>query len=231
MADRLKVGVNKMLKRLICVCATLSVALLTAGEASAQHDVFGYPSGGCPGGCASGHAAQPASFGYGSNLKSRLQATQAQNEKIYARNAAWPKPFACASRQLYHNLWQPMYAAGWENQNILTSTHFNEEGKLTPYGMQQISSMLTSMPQSQRVIFVQKTADTDRTQMRLATVQNVIQTRYPHLPSQVRASDRNPGTLPGWRAVDITEKSTANAPSPHIPIATGSGGINAAVTQ
>ena len=225
-----------MLKRSIGVCTAVLVTMLTAGESSAQHQgVFGYPAG--PSACASGNCgggvAQQTSFGYGhsGNLKNRLEATQAQNSKIYARNAAWPKPFACASRQLYHNIWQPMYAAGWEDQNILTSTHFNEEGKLTPYGMQQISSMLANMPQSNRVIFVQKTADTNKTQMRLATVQNVIQTLHPQRSGEVRASDRNPGTLPGWRAVDITEKSTANAPSPHIPIASGSSGINAAVSQ
>ena len=230
MASSLKLGVGLMLKRLVCFCVALTAALVVADESSAQSGVFGYPSGGCSTG-ACGHSVGGGHAGLGNgNFRSRLDATQAQNEKIYARNGAWPKPFSCADRQLFHNLWTPMFAAGWEDQNILTSTHFNEEGELTSYGKQQISSMLANMPQHNRTIFVQKTADPNRTQMRLATVQNIIQTSHPHRSGNVQASNRTPQTLAGWRAVDIIEKATSSAPNPRIPIASGNSGINSAVT-
>jgi len=222
-----------MSKRIVVVCAAvLSVAFLLPSESSAQHGVFGYPSG--VSACSTGNCGGGGghSFGYGGGqLKQRVHATQAQNDRIYARNAAWPKPFACASRQLYHNIWSPMYDAGFEDQNILTSTHFGEQGELTRYGKQQISSMLTNMPRDQRVIFVQESADPNETQMRLARVQNIIQTSHPQRNGVVRASGRTPQTLPGWRAVDIIEKATSSAPSPIIPIASGTGGIATAISQ
>ncbi len=224
-----------MSKRLVYVCVAVVAALfLASSQSMAQVDVFGYPStgGACAGPNCGGvsYAAQQRSFGYG-QVKDRLHATQAQNDKIYARNAAWPKPFTCASRQLYHNMLRPMYDAGWEDQCILTSTHFDENGELTRYGKQQIHGMMMNMPKSRRVIFVQTTADQTETQARLAKVQNVIQTMFPQRSGVARASDRTPATLPGWRAVDIIEKATANAPSPVIPIANGQSGISQAVTQ
>lgn len=220
-----------MLKRFVCFCVAVTAALISADQSAAQSGVFGYPSGGCStGACGQGIGGhQGAGLGNG-DFRARLDATQAQNEKVYARNAAWPKPFSCASRQLYHNLWTPMFAAGWEDQNILTSTHFNEEGKLTRYGHQQISSMLANMPQNNRTIFVQKMGDPNRTQMRLATVQEVINTKHAHRSGNVQASNRTPQTLPGWRAVDIIEKASASSPNPRIPIASASTGINSAVT-
>lgn len=229
MASGLKLGVGLMLKRMACFCVALTAAFIVADQSAAQTGVFGYPSGGC----STGSCGQ-AAVGHGGGLASgefraRMDATQAQNDKIYARNEAWPKPFACASRQLYHNLWTPMFAAGWEDQNILTSTHFNEKGELTSYGKQQISSMLANMPERNRTIYVQKTGDPNRTQMRLAAVENTIQTRHPHRSGNVQASARTPQTLPGWRAVDIIEKASSSAPSPTIPIANASTGINSAV--
>lgn len=223
-----------MSNRIVLVCAAvLSVVVLLPSESTAQ-EVFGYPSGvsACGGNCGGGSfGGASVSGGHGQGqFKQRVAATQAQNQKIYARNAAWPKPFACASRQLYHNIWSPMYDAGWEDQNILTSTHFNQEG-LTRYGKQQISSMLTNMPRDQRVIFVQESADPIETQNRLAIVQSVIQSSHPQRNGIARSSSRTPQTLPGWRAVDIIEKATASAPSPIIPIATGSGSVSAAISQ
>jgi len=223
-----------MLKQLFIVGVAVVGLTLASGETNAQVDVFGYPGGGsacASGGCAvPGIAAQQRSFGYG-QISDRFNATQAQNEKIYARNQAWPKPFACASRQLYHNIWRPMYDAGWEDQCILTSTHFDQNGELTRYGKQQISGMMMNMPKNRRVIFIQDTADQTATQQRMAKVQNVIQTWYSNRGGMVQVSARTPATMPGWRAVDIIEKATSSAPAPVIPIADGASGVQSAVTQ
>jgi hypothetical protein len=220
-----------MLKQLFSVGVAVLGLTFASGETFAQVDVFGYPGGGdaCST-CADGGAlvAQQRSFGYG-QISDRYRATQAQNEKIYARNEAWPKPFACASRQLYHNIWRPMYDAGWEEQCILTSTHFDENGELTKYGQHQISGRMMNMPKNRRIIFIQDTADQNETQARVAKVQSVIQTWFSNRGGAVQVSQRTPATMPGWRAVDITEKATGSAPSPVIPIASGGGGISQAI--
>lgn len=222
-----------MIKNLAMVGVTV-VALTFASEAFAQVDVFGYPAGGgsCgAGGCADGAIAmQQRSFGYG-QVSDRFRATQAQNEKIYARNEAWPKPFSCASRQLYHNIWRPMYDAGWEDQCILTSTHFDENGELTRYGKQQIGGMMMNMPKARRVVYVQDTSDSASTQARVSKVESVIETWYSNRGGVVQVSSRMPAEMPGWRAVDIVEKATSNAPIPVIPIADGQSGITQAVGQ
>ncbi len=214
--------------------AVLSL-VLSVQTTQAQNDVFGYPAGGaaCGSGCAEGGAigAQQRAFGY-SQMSGRWEATQAQNEKIYARNDAWPKPFACASRQHYHNLWTPMFDAGWEDQCILTgATHFDTDGELTRYGKQQISGMMMNMPKARRVIFVQQTSDPAETEMRVSKVRDVIETWYSQRGGMVQVSARTPATMSGVRAVDITEKSLGAAPAPMIPIADGSSGVSSAVQQ
>lgn len=181
-----------MLKQLIIVAVAALCLTLIPGETHAQQDVFGYPGGGA-GACATGACgdgalvSQQRSFGYG-QISDRFNATQAQNEKIYARNQAWPKPFSCASRQLYHNIWRPMYDAGWEDQCILTSTHFDENGELTKYGQHQISGMMMNMPKNRRIIFIQDTADQAETQSRVAKVQNVIQNWFSNRGGAVQVS-------------------------------------------
>lgn len=224
-----------MSKQILFVGAAVAIlAFAFCSETRAQGS-FGFPAGGggaCAGGCADvgSIGAQQRAFGYG-QFQDRFRATQAQNDKIYARNSAWPKPFACGSRQHYHNMWRSMFDAGWEDQCILTATHFDENGDLTRYGKQQISGMMMNMPQARRVIFVQKLANPADTENRVAKVQNVIQTWYPHRSGMVQVSTRVPATMSGLRAADISEKATGAAPAPVIPIADGASGVASAVTQ
>ncbi|QEG22510.1 hypothetical protein [Mariniblastus fucicola] len=223
-----------MSKQLIVVAAAAAfILVLSTGTSHAQVETFGYPAGGaaCGTGCGDASiAAQQRSFGYG-QMSDRFKATQVQNEKIHARNAAWPKPFACASRQVYHNIWRPMYDAGYEDQNILTGVHFDQDGELTRYGKNQISGMMMNMPEARRTIYVQETADSAETNSRVAKVQDVIQTWYSQRGGMVRVSSRTAVTMSGVRAVDITDKATSSAPAPVIPIADGASGVSSAVSQ
>lgn len=224
-----------MSKRFFMLVAAAAVFSLAFGSesANAQFSDFGFPAGGasCGAGCATGPVgASQHSFGYG-QMSERFRATQAQNDKIYARNAAWPKPFACGSRQHYHNIWRPMFDAGWEDQCILTSVHFDKNGDLTRYGKQQISGMVMNMPKSRRIIYVQETANNTETQSRVAKVENVIQTWFSQRGGMVQVSTRTPATMNGVRAVTITENAASSQPAPIIPIADGSSGVSSAVTQ
>jgi hypothetical protein len=225
-----------MSKQVFMVGAAVAVLslVLSSQTSQAQSGSFGFPGGGttCAGGCDSGPSvgARQRGFGY-SQMSQRFQETQAQNDKVYARNAAWPKPFACGSRQHYHNIWNPMYDAGWEDQCILTETHFDKEGELTKYGVQQIGGMMMNMPQSRRVIFIQATSNSADTDMRLAKVRNVIETYYSQRGGRVQVSARTPATMSGVRAVDITEKALGASPPPRIPIANGNSTVGSAIGQ
>ena len=217
------------------VVAAVAVFSFALSPETTNAQAFGFPEGGSA--CASGACGQavsvspqPRSFGYG-QLSDRLHATQEQNEKIYARNNAWPKPFACASRQHYHNLWRPMYDAGWEDQCILTSVHFDEHGELTRYGKNQISGIMMNMPRSRRTIFVQDLSDPNATNARVAKVQNVIQQWFSQRGGVVQVSARTAVTLNGTKAVDITERAFGSAPAPVIPVAQGGSTVANSVSQ
>lgn len=224
-----------MSKQKYLVVAAIAVfgLFLSATSSQAQTQVFGYPAGGSAcagGGCGGGlsHGAQQRAFGYG-QISDRFEVTQEQNSKIYARNEAWPKPFACASRQHYHNLFNPMYDAGWEDQNMLTSVHFDKDGELTRYGRQQISGMMLNMPRARRVIFIQETSNVGETQARAAKVRNVINTWYSQRGGMVQVSNRTPATMNGTTAVNITEQAQSSAPAPVIPIANSGGTVASAI--
>lgn len=223
---------SKQLLMVVAAVAAFSFAF-SADSANAQGSAFGFPGGesACSTG-ACGVVSNGSQRAFGNHqISQRLQATQAQNDKIYARNAAWPKPFACASRQHYHNMWRPMFDAGWEDQCILTSVHFDQDGELTRYGKNQISGMMMNMPRSRRTIFVQELANQADTNARVAKVQNVIQTWFAQRGGMVQVSSRTAVTMSGVRAVGITEGSLNSAPAPIIPIADGSSGVSQAVTQ
>ena len=88
-----------------------------------------------------------------------------------------------------------MYDAGWEDQCILTGTHFDENGELTRYGEQQISGMMLNMPRDRRVVYVQDTSNPSTTQDRVGKVQNVIQNWYGNRGGVVQVSTRTPAEL------------------------------------
>ena len=224
---------SKQILMVVAAVAAFSFAI-SSDSANAQ-GAFGFPAGesACStGACGTGGAISHGGLGAGRHqFSQRLQATQAQNDKIYARNAAWPKPFACASRQQYHNMWRPMIDAGWEDQCLLTSVHFDQSGELTRYGRNQISSMMMNMPRSRRIIYIQELANNADTDARTAKVQNVIQNWFAQRGGTVQVSSRTAVTMSGVRAVTITEGSLGAAPAPVIPVADGQSGVSSSVTQ
>ena len=184
---------------------------------------FSYPSGGCQSGGCAGHVGRVGGCKGGAclnELKAKYAHKSALNAKIAARNEAWPKPFDCGSRQLYHATFSPMINAGYEDQNILTETHFDaDSGELTRYGIQQVGGMMMNMPRHRRTVFVQSTADPQSTQIRLAKVQTVIDTYYPQRGGSVRASGRTPASQYGNYAEQISNLRFEAIPDPIIPIA------------
>lgn len=215
-----------MTKKKVLICAVVAVFgfSFSTDSVSAQCNscdsgasTFGFPT--------VNHHFGGGRFGNG-QLKYQVQQQQAINQKISARNAAWPKPFNCADRQLYHNVWNPMINAGWEDQCILTKTHFDDEtGELTRYGVQQIGGMMMNMPQNRRVVFVQESVNQQETQERIAKVRDVISTYYSQRGGVVQVSKRTPATQNGPRAELISNLAGESTPNPIIPIASGTSSV------
>ncbi|MEM9943635.1 MAG: hypothetical protein AAF939_18880, partial [Planctomycetota bacterium] len=78
---------------------------------------FGYssPAQACGGKCGRGCGLCSG------QLKANLEAAQANNALVYARNNNFPKPFNCADRQLYFSIWSPMIDRGFETQCVLSN--------------------------------------------------------------------------------------------------------------
>lgn len=208
--------------------AAVAVGCDSCAAAAAPVASFGFPAAS---GCSS---CQSAGVGGGcrggacrAELKARRAHQAAINAKIYARNEAWPAPFDCGSRQLYHAIFRPQIDAGYEDQNILTETHFDvETGELTRYGIEQVKGMMLNMPRHRRVVFVQQAPNEGLTQQRMAKVQNVIDTYYSQRGGMVRASIRTPAKQYGLYAEKISNLRTDAIPDPVIPIASTNDSIS-----
>ena len=174
--------------------------------------------------------------GHVGNLQARMQNhfrefhqhwehTIRQAAKVEARNRAWPKPFACASRTLYAATMAPMIQAGFHDQATLGQQHFNAKNELNGLGKATISMIMTQMPIGQRNIYLARSADGDVNDARLARVRKVVETWYSTQSPQIVFSDRhiNPGN--GARYEILNRAYAENASPPVIPVATGTGGV------
>ncbi|MFK7767993.1 MAG: hypothetical protein AB8B55_12290 [Mariniblastus sp.] len=213
--------------------AIASVAMLT-GDCSAQCNTcnqapavsFGYPSssGGCNscrgGGC---------SLGSG-ELRSRLEQTKQINARTAARNAAWPKPFACADRQLYHQMWRPMVDQGYQEQCLIGAAHFDPEtGKLNRFGQTAVAAIMQNMPMAHKEVFLHKSHDQQVNDLRMASVKDTINTFYASSgPARVAYSNLPPVSIRGEQAAAIYQKALEGMPAPVIPVGSG-GSVAAAV--
>jgi hypothetical protein len=200
--------------------AALVIAVLMAGVSLAQcsscgsEASFSYPGASCA--TCSGSGGNFIGTGgrlhqHGEVLKAKIAHAQAIDARVSARNEAWPKPFACASRNLYASYWAPITRAGFADQNTLTSIHFGENGKLTKYAENQIAGILRNMPQKY-----------------LNHVQNLVSTWYGQ-NGRVAFSDRNPIIQNGTRAENISNGYHEAMAPPIIPVSDGQSSIAASV--
>ncbi len=214
-------------------CAAAIVAVLMAGVSLAQcsscggETSFGFPGPSC-GACSTGQGNFAGGHAHGEVLKARIEHAQEIDAQVIARNAAWPKPFNCGSRNLFAAYWQPITRAGFADQNTLSAVHFGENGKLTKYGQHQIAGILRNMPQQHKVIYVQRDVDEATSMARLNQVQQLVGTWYGQ-NGRVAFSDRNPIIQNGLRAENISNGYNAALPVPTIPIADGQSSIASSI--
>ena len=216
-------------------CAALLVSLLMAGVSLAQCDTcgseasFSYPGATCAT-CSTGQGLIGRGGGHvhGEVLKAKIEHARQIDSRVVARNEAWPKPFNCASRNLYASYWTPITRAGFADQNTLSAIHFGEDGKLTKYGQQQIAGILRNMPQKYKTVYVQRDKDEATSMDRLNQVQSLVGTWYGQ-NGRVAFSDRNPIIQNGLRAENIYNGYNAAMAPPIIPVSDGQSSIASSV--
>jgi hypothetical protein len=199
-------------------CGSCGRASCGGGYSSA----FGYP-----GSTSVGHG------GHGSH-REHLQSMRAEHHKIAARNDAWPKPFDCADRQLYHSMFTSMIDGGFEEQCVLCASHFDSESnELNAFGKHAVAGIMQNMPSHRKQVFVTRDSNERVSAERLANVDSVIKTYYGQVApnASVTYSTKQPASVTGIRADMISQKFVEGQPSPNIPIAAGGGSVSASVGQ
>ena len=160
--------------------------------------------------------------------KETWDARKAEADRIARRNDAWPKPFDCWDRQAYHNLFNPMFAAGYESHNVLCNQHFDPESHtLNGLGRSVLASIMQNLPAHRRQVFISQATEPAVAQARLAHLNQVVDMWYNQngQPVQVAFSNAIPATLPGYRAEAVMQGMIQSTPAPVVPLQTSGMGI------
>lgn len=222
----------KPISAIAAMAVTIAFASITLAQCTTcgvSDANFGYPGGSCATCGGGGHGLAGRSQ-HGEVLRAKLDHAIAYDQKVSARNQAWPKPFTCADRQVYSAMWTPMLDAGFADQTTVTGVHFSEEGKLTRYGKQQIAGIMRNMPQHRKVVYVQRDGDEVTTQNRYNQVQEVVSLFYGQ-SGRVALTDRNPINQTGQRAEATTNNYYNALAPPIIPVADGTTSVNSSVSN
>jgi len=211
---------------MVVTISLASVAFAQCGSCGTTSN-FSYPGGSCAT-CSTGGGGVRG--GHHEVLRAKIDHAIAYDEKVSARNRAWPKPFACADRQVYEAMWGPMLDAGFADQNTVTATHFSKDGQLTKYGREQIVGIMRNMPQNRKVVYVQRDGDEATTLNRYNQVQQLVTTFYGQ-SGRVALTDRNPINQQGLRAEATTNAYYGALPTPNIPVSDGSTSVSQSVTN
>lgn len=189
---------------------------------------FDYPGGGggCGGaGCGGGGKFGGAIAGHKANFSAWKAHVKEINRISMARNGAWPKPFACADRQLYFQFWQPMIQSGINANCLLSDHHFDgETGELNAAGKSRLRSIAQNNPVGQKAVLIQNTGDQMVNNQRQTYVQQVVSDWYGGSGfSQVAVSNSFPIRGPGARIETLDRLYSEGTAPPIIPVASGSG--------
>ena len=243
-----------MIKTISTALAAFAVVTLAGlpGEASAQHcssctsspapsiGNFAYPSAPVTAGCGSGGCGAGHGQGHGQGhrgikehfyeLKQQLAFTADNNEKIAARNDAWPLPFSCHDKIGYYRTWTPMLQAGSETHAVLDNNFFTNN-ELNRVGVDRVAGVVQNMPASDRALYVTRSGDDFVDKARMDSIRNTISTYYAQSgPVDVRLSNRIAPTVAANAILNNRVVRQKNLPPAIIPVASG-GSVDEAVTE
>ncbi len=95
-------------------------------------------------------------------------------EEAYYDNAIWPRQYIAPSRRGICQATELMINNGWRRHNILSSFHFDANtGELSEAGRLKVEWILTQAAPNRRTIYIERTANQDKTAERLQAVQEL----------------------------------------------------------
>lgn len=184
-----------------------------AGSAHGQctSSSFGYPTAG-------------ATCGRGGQIRQNWQQShaeaRAQAEKVFLRNEAWPKPFACWDRQSYFAVWHPMYDAGLASELTLQDAHFEHQtDKLNNFGLRRLAAIIGNQSQQHPTVWVAPSADDKLTQSRVEYVRFMVDRLLNTTAgATVAVSDQSLVPITGRYHSTVNQLRTQQTPAPVISI-------------
>lgn len=180
-----------------------------------------------PGDCGSygGRAFGGGRFaGARDDIRSQIDQMKRQSEKVRARNDAWPKPFVCADRQAYHNVWNGFYESGFIAHATLIDDHFdNQTGELNQFGQSVVQGLMKNSPGNRREVFIYDGRSDLDFETKRRSVVDVVNRWYGDDSIQVSSTNRWPMQGNGLRSEATNRLFAETTPPPVITVPTGSG--------
>lgn len=140
----------------------------------------------------------------------------------YHRNVAWPEPFVQPDRRSVEMPFAIQVANGWRRQNMMSDYHFSEDQpQLTLAGESKLRHILTEMPPSRRVVYVQRGLTPDVTAQRIDTVHRTAHRMG--LAAEVTETDLPNDGWPADAIDSVARKWNATRPDPRLPDNSGGG--------
>ena len=142
--------------------------------------------------------------------------------KVYYRNAYWPKPFSEPDQQAVRAPFLVMAEKGWERQNTLSNHHFKERTtQLNEAGHRKLRWIATQAPVDHRTVFVEQQGMAQADDARLAEVRKFAERYQGNGQVAVQASDTISRGRPGEYSEMVSEKFRASTPEPRLPASSG----------
>ncbi|MEM7457203.1 MAG: hypothetical protein AAF456_22870 [Planctomycetota bacterium] len=176
-------------------------------------NLFGWSNGG---GCGAGQRCRIMSEGFHQGWAHMKHV----NQKVMARNQAWPKPFDCADRQLYFAMFEPMIDTGMADMCTLSAAHFDQHSnELNRLGESAVASIMQNMPASRKNIYIQQDSNESISDVRMTSVRNTVERWYGHVPAPgIAFTNRYPMTHSGSRVELINGAYAQELPPPVIAV-------------
>jgi len=148
----------------------------------------------------------------------------------YHRNVMWPQPFVQPDRRSVEMPFAIQVANGWRRQNMMSDYHFSEDNpQLTLAGESKLRHILTEMPPSRRVVYVQRGLTPEVTAQRLDTVHRAAHRMG--LAADVAETDLPNDGWPADAINSVAKKWDATRPDPRLPENSSGSGTSSSGTS
>ena len=208
-------------------CALIAVSVFLAqrsAEAQSCHSCV-VESPVCEGACGTGYVNAACLPGMGClhQLGGHIAHLKEINRVVSKRNEAWPKPFACADRQLYFQMWDPMLETGWKSACVFSQRHFVDgTAELNQAGRMKMAAIMRNYPIGQKAFYLDRDRPAELLNERMATLKNRVEEWYGlEQVNEIAFIDRGPLDGSGSRAATLSNLYKNGLQAPVLPIQLG----------